>query len=919
MNDLTPDYWKRIDTLLEQVLDREKDIRYSYLREICGTDTTLFNSIDTLLRLHDEAEIILGESAATYAAPLIPGLIDEFDRSRGYSEESDLQPGARLDRYEIISIAGRGGMGTVYRAARADDTYKKEVALKLVRRGMDTSDILRRFRYEQQILASLEHPGIACLYDAGASEDGRPFFVMEFVDGIPVDLYCDEHGLTVRERIELFLTICRAVSYAHQKLVVHRDLKPSNILVTTGGGVKLLDFGIAKLLDDNSDNLTALLTRPGAHLLTPRYAAPEQLNSGQVSTATDVFSLGVVLYELLTGRRAFIREKNRETSPARPDEIPLPSRNDLPPAVIGVSSGRVAGELSAFDVSETIAGTRKTTPAILHRTLSGDLDNILLKALHPESESRYASPDLLADDLRRYLDGMPVSARPFETGYRISKFIGRHKTGVGIAALAILVLFMFTLGLIHLQAETALERDIATIERNKAAEVAAFLEELLSSANPYYGTTRADTLRLRDFVQLSADKVRFELNSQPAVKARMLNVLGHMHGKLNMSEEALSLLEEALSLRISLYGEDHEEVSETLNDLGIIHHQLGDYEKAEQLLRSSLEQRQTAGISEMLSDSYTSLANLINDMGNYDLAEEYYREALIIRESIYGPDHQKTALALLNMATILQRKGDLDGAETYHLRTLAINREYLGSEHPAVANSENNLGLLYADRGQNDLAEELLRSALVSRIKIFGNEHPQVASSMNNLATVLNDVGNYEEAEHYFRMSLDLRRKLYGENSMQVAVGMNNLASLLRRVDRLDEAVEMNIESVGVAVAVLGGEHPSIGILNGNLASMLRQKGDVLQAERLYRESLALLEKTLPSDHPSIARQKVGLAECLTDLNRFEEAEVLMLSGYRMFVDKGIDAGTTLQSLVRLYELWDKPEEAFRFSELMTE
>lgn len=877
MKDLTPDHWKKLDTILEAVLERDPDDRYSYLEQICGSDTSLYNSIDTLLRLHNDAEKILGDSAATYAAPLIPGLLEEFDRSR----DQDLPQGSMLGPYRIISVAGRGGMGTVYRAARADDTYSKEVAIKLVRRGMDTVDILRRFRHEQQILASLDHPDIARLYDAGASEDGRPYFVMEFVDGVPIDQYCHDLKLSVRQRVELFLSVCRAVSYAHQKLIVHRDLKPSNILVTPDGKIKLLDFGVAKLMDDEDDNPGVPHTRTGNRLLTPLYAAPEQLMDAQISTATDVFTLGVVLYEILTGCRPFNRQKHVVMASSMATDITLPSK---------------------ITQSES-----------LRRTLRGDLDNILVKALRNEPEFRYPSPEQFAEDLKKYLENMPVSARPYETGYRIRKFVGRHKAGVAASAFAILLLVMFMLGLIFLQAETARERDIANLERNKANEVAAFLEELLSSANPHYGTSRADTLRLRDFVQLSTGKVRIDLANQPVVKARMLNVLGHMHGKLNMLDEAKTLLEEALELRLTMHGDDHPDVAESLNDLGTIYHKMGDYDEAEELIRSGLDLRISYGRNDDLAGSFTTLANLLNDKGDYDQAEGFYREALDIREQLYGPGHEKTAVSLLNLATILQRKGNLDQAEIFHLRTLAVNREFLGPGHPLVAGSENNLGLLYASRGQNEQAESLLRSAMTTRKKIFGEEHPNVITSTNNLASVLNDLGRYDEAEHFFRLSLDLRRKVHGENSIQTAVGLNNLASLLRRTGRLDEAIILTREAVDLAGTINGPDHPQVGILSGNLASMIRSNGDAFESEQIYRSSLSVLAKTLSPDHPSIARQQIGLAECLSDQNRLDEAIELMLAGYGVLIEKGIDASATRANLARLYEAAGNSSEAEKY------
>ncbi|MFN2373459.1 MAG: tetratricopeptide repeat protein [Cyclonatronaceae bacterium] len=903
MKEISQKRWQLLDQMLQSVLDQPEESRTRYLGSICGSDTELLNDIHSLLNVHEEAGKILGESVTTYAAPLLPELIQQM----GQLSDSEVIPGYRVGPYEIVSVLGRGGMGNVYLAKRADDSFSKLVALKLVRRGMDTDDILRRFRNERQILASLEHSNIARLYDGGISENGRPYFVMEYVDGVPVDQYCNQHKLSVKERVKLFITVCRAAAYAHKKLIVHRDLKPSNILVTPEGTVKLLDFGIAKLMDDENPDLTVFHTRPGSQFISAGYAAPEQLEGVLVTTSGDVFSLGVVLYELMAGCRPYEITRSLSKVVADYEHIILPSRR------VVQTGNNTTEESENKPVSPVeLAQARNATPDQLRKSLSGDLDNIILKALRFEPESRYSSPDQLADDLQRHLDGMPVTARPYDMGYRTRKFVQRHRTGVIAGVAALLMLIFFTAGLIHLQSRTAAERDIANFERDKAAQVSAFLEELLSAANPAYGTNRADTLRLRDFVRMSTEQVRSELGEQPLVKARMLNALGNVHEKLGMNEQARSLLEEALELRKSGYGDHHPQVAVTMKDLGIVYHRQGDYEPAEDYLRAALNMMLLYPDQdpEHLVSGYTSLANLINDRGDYDQAENLYRSALEIRINESGEDGHKTAGSMLNLATILQRKGNLADARGLHEKALLINRRVLGARHPVVATSENNYGLLLADTGDNEKAAELVRSALETRMEMYGEEHPEVLTSINNLATILSDLGKHEEAEFYHRKSLALRKKVHGETSMPVGIAINNLAMLMKNTGRIPESIDLYREARDIVRAVQGPEHPAVGILSGNLAAALRDSGNAEEAEKVYRVSLEILKNALPEDHPSIARQLVGLGDCLTNLGRYSEAEEVMLKGYQSLIDKGLDTAPTRVSLVRLYEIWGLPSNA---------
>lgn len=886
----------------------------AWLTENTEDDPTLIKDVQYLLRLVDESERHLGDTVSDFLEPLMPFL--DGDAAK---EEFEFLKGTRIGPWRIEKLVGKGGIGQVYLAERADGVYSKKVALKCIKRGMDSEEILRRFRYERQILATLQHPNIAGLFDGGLTDDGRPYLVMEYVDGISIDQYCDDRKAGIKKRLELFCDVCRAVHYAHRNLVIHRDLKPSNILVTGDGTVKLLDFGIAKLLDTEAGGQT--LTK--IPVMTPVYAAPEQIRGEVITTAADVYALGVVLYELLTGCRPYTLSTISSLEAAQAILNQEPDRPSS--AVVKTTKTGVQDEPGGTITAEQITVSTRTNPGELSRRLRGDLDMIVMKALRKEPDRRYSSAEALLEDISRHLEGLPVTARTDSIGYRINKFIRRHKIGVSMVAGFIVLLAgllaVHTTRITQERNRAIVERDIANTERDKANEIAGFLEELLSAGDPAYGSDRADTLRLQDFVQMSVGKVRNELEGQPAIKAQMLNTLGKVHGKLGLNEQGRSLLEETLDLRKSIYGEEHPDVAATMNDLGIILTGQGEYGEAEMYLRKALEMRKRVSESgsEDLAGSYTALANLVHLTGDYEQAEEYYRQALNILEQIHGPEHRKTAVAMGNLATILHRRGNLETAEELHRNALDINRSVLGPDHSLVATGENNLGLLLAETGQYADAAELIRSALLTRQQLYGNEHPVILTSINNLASVFVDMGNYEEGEVYYRESLELRKKVHGEESMPVAIAMNNLADLLRKTDRLEEAIAMSRTALDIGIEVLGPDHPAAGVLLGNLALKIRLHGDAEEAEKLYRHSLSILENTLSLDHPSTARQRVGLAECLADQSRFEEAESLMLLGYNTLLEKGSDLSSARRSLVRLYESWNKPGEAQKYRVMTNE
>jgi tRNA A-37 threonylcarbamoyl transferase component Bud32/tetratricopeptide (TPR) repeat protein len=611
---MTLERWQKLKTLFESALEREGDDRAAFLDQACAEDPSLRLQIEALLRSHERAAEFL-------EAPVIDVA------TRRDEDQAESVEGRRIGPYQAIREISHGGMGTVYLAARADGQYKKHVAIKLIRRGMDTDEILRRFRHERQILAALDHPNIARLLDGGTTEDGRPYFVMEYIEGVPIDDYCNTHRLNTAERLKLFRTVCSAVHYAHQNLVVHRDLKPRNILVTADGGPKLLDFGIAKLLNPELSGQSMDATATGLRLMTPDYASPEQVRGELITTASDVYTLGVLLYELLTGHRPY-----RVTGRAMQEIAQAVCEQEPEKPSVSV----VRGPWSLAKESGQAPSTKDQGPRTrdkLRKQLSGDLDNIVLMALRKEPQRRYASVDQFSEDIRRHLEGLPVIARKDTLGYRAGKFVTRHKVGVVAAALVFLVLVRAVV-VIAWQAKIAAEqRDRARVEAAKAERISTFLQQMLSSADPNWyvtGKAKGPKVAVEDVLNEAAQRIETELVDQPEVKADLHHTIGNTYRALEVYDAAERHFRAALELRRRLFGEHHPRVAESLYFLGAVFHLKGDYATAEQLFRQALAilrmepNRENANLPFLVAD----LAGLLIGKGDPTAAEPLFREAL---------------------------------------------------------------------------------------------------------------------------------------------------------------------------------------------------------------------------------------------------------------------------------------------------
>jgi serine/threonine-protein kinase len=868
---MNPERWHRIEELFSTVADRPPDERGAYLRQECGDDEELRREVLELLA-HETADGFLEEPIkhATLAVT---------------NEPADEMLGQRIGPYRLARLIGRGGMGAVYEAARDDQEFEQRVALKLIRRGMESEFVRARFLRERQILAALDHPHIARLFDGGATADGRPYFVMEFVAGEPITEYCRRRELALNEKLNLFRDVCAAVQHAHQNLVVHRDLKPNNILVTADGTPKLLDFGIAKLLTPGPGEAITR-TETAVRLMTPEYASPEQVRGGAITTATDVYALGVVLYELLTGRRPYQFETYA------PLEIE-----------------RAICETEAARPSEAVGQSLK-----LGRQLAGDLDNIVMMALRKEAARRYPSVEQFAEDLRRYLAGLPVTARPDTFTYRAGKFVRRHRLGVAAITLVLLSMLGGILATTYAARQARAERDRANQAAATAQAVTQSFVSVFEFADP--GKSRGNAITARELLDQGAEKVVRDLKDQPAVQAKLMDTIGGLYQSIGMYDRAQSLLEDALKLRRQTLGAEHADVAESLHHLATLAFGKGDYTGSETQYREALAlRRKLLGTNHPdMAESMVGLGRSLLERGNYTEAEPLLREALALRRQRLGPEHKDVAESLNGLGRLLSKQGKFAEAADLYQQALAIHRKLYGAEHPLVAGSLNSLAAMLHELGDYNGAEPLFREALALNRKLLGAEHPEIAPSLANLASLLQDKREYEEAEQLYRQALALRRKLFGENHPNLAITMNNLATLLAAKGNYEECEALHRQALAIRRQHLGDDHPEVATSLHNIAILLYHKGAYSEAEQMQRQAIAIYQKSLKPEHWMIHRSRSHLGACLTKFKRYREAEEQLLAAYA-----GLKAARgeqydltrkTVSRLIELYEAWGKPAQA---------
>ena len=757
------DRWQTVERLFTEAAELAGAERAAFLEDACLTDGApdpdLRREVERMLALDDEATVFF-EDAARLPTPV--------DRSMP----------ERVGLWKILGRVGEGGMGEVFEAVRADGTYQRRAAVKVVRPGL-APDVLTRFRAERHLLARLDHPAIARLLDGGTAGDGRPYLALEFVDGVPITGYADARRLGLEARLGLFAQVCDAVAYAHRQLVVHRDLKPSNVMVTGEGRVKLLDFGIAKILDPEDATFTIAMTGTNRLLMTPEYAAPEQVRGEPATTATDVYGLGVLLFELLTGARPYGAHTSRRAAERAVLEDDPPD-----PSTVAGTSGL------------EVAAARSSDPARLRRQLRGDLDRIVRKALRKEPERRYDGAGALVADVRRYLEGLPVEARPDSAAYRVGKFVRRHRVGAAATAAAVLAMIA-GLGAVSWQAR------IAATERDSAEAVATFMTALLSEFDP--NRSAGGALDAADVLDVAAARIEDELDGEPAVQARLLDAIGQINQSYARFEPAERSLRAALEIRTRMHGPRHPDVARSLYNLAWLDHVRGDYLEADSLYRLALEvQRETSGMDDpRTAATIEGLGLLARVNGDLEGAEQLLRQALEIREAALPLGHPERVSNLNALAALLSEASRPDEAEPLFREVVEVRRRTLGT-HVQTAQSLNDYAALLTAREEYTSAQGLYIEGLQMRRILLGSDHPHVAQSLSHVGWSLQNQGRPDAAEPYYREALAIRRKAFGDEHVATANSRLMLGEVRYRQGDVEGGLAEVEQAVKTFVTVLG-------------------------------------------------------------------------------------------------------------------
>jgi eukaryotic-like serine/threonine-protein kinase len=861
---MEPERWRQIENLFHSALACEPGRRALFLDSTCAGDLALRKEIESLLASYEK-----GSFTETSAFAEGIKLLEESE------ERSHI--GQNIGPYRVIRKIGQGGMGAVYLAARADQAFQKEVAIKLIKRGQDTEDVILRFRSERQILASLDHPNITRLLDGGSTEDGLPYFVMEYIQGEPIDNYCDSHKLDTTQRLKLFQNVCGAVHYAHQNLVIHRDIKPGNILVTAEGIPRLLDFGIAKLLAAEPSFADRTITI--ARRMTPESASPEQVRGGNITTSSDVYSLGVLLFRLLTGQSPYrlVGKSSDEIERAICEEDP-----QKPSAVIGCAEESGA--------AQSVSHTAEGTPDRLRRRLRTDLDNIVLMALRKEPQRRYASALQFSDDIRRHLEGLPVIAHRDTPAYRAAKFVRRHKTGVAALVLIFLSLAAGIVGTLRQAHIAAAERDNARIAKVKADRINAFLQDMLSFSSPAYVSSnpRKDPdAKVSEVVERAAKRAESELADQPEVLAEMQRTIGAVYYAQGRYDQAEQTLRAALEKYIRLYSTDPHQTVEVSNMLANVLLRKGNTAEAEALFRSDIDiERKEAQRGHL---DVRTMAHVLGDYGS-----------------------------------MLDQRGD-EHTEGYLQEAMQYASKLTGKDRAYVAMIDNDLGDVAYRKGNLDEAERMGRAAIDEYRGLPEGTYVEMAASLSNLGAVLIKKGNYSQAEPFVREGLELRRKMLGDAHPDTAMSLFRLSDLLYKKGDYQGAESAGRESVQVFSRALATPKDNVYFANPvmELGLILNKTGRSREAEGYLREALEMRTHLLPRGNQLIGASEGALGECLTAQKRYTEAEPLLQRSYTTMKDvQGEHGPLTLEAVRRLaalYRAWGKPEVAARYQAVVVQ
>jgi serine/threonine protein kinase/Flp pilus assembly protein TadD len=792
--------------------------------------------------------------------------------------------GAVIGPYRLLEMVGEGGMGEVW-LAEQKLPVRRRVALKLIKAGMDTREVVARFESERQALALMDHPAIAKVFDAGSTPQGRPYFVMEYVTGVPITTYCDTHKLTTRERLELFIRVCEGVQHAHQKAILHRDLKPSNILVSEVDGKpvpQIIDFGVAKA---TAQRLTpdTLYTQLGTIVGTPAYMSPEQANSAgvDVDTRTDVYSLGVILYQLLVGELPldFTRTPpDQFRSRLRDEDVERPS-----------TKLRTKG-----DQSSVTAQNRSADPPTLVRQVRGDLDAITLKCLEKERARRYSTPAELAADIGRYLRNEPVVARPASFGYRARKYVRRHRVAVAVAAGTVILLVSGAI------AQTLELRRIRR-ERDRADRVTQFMTNMFKVSNP--SEARGNDVRAREILDKASKDIDTGLAKDPELQAQMMHVMGKVYDSLGLYSKSEALYRRAWEIRRATLGPKNRDTLESMTQLAYVLDEDSHYPEAEKLTSETLELRRSAFGPKDRDTLFSEaqLALIYNEEGRFPEAEKLSRATLETATREYGAQDETAQIARQHLAIDLAYEAKFPEAEKEFREIYEDDKQRLGADNPTTLGAANNLGAILSQEERWPEAEKVYRDSLEIKTRVQGPEHPLTLMTMGNLAQVLTNEKRYPEAEKLLRDTLAVKTKTLGPEHRSTLVTMGNLAELLQIEGQNAEAEKLVQQTLDIERRALGPDHSDTLVTLYSLATILKSEKRYPEAEKVYRDALAGRRRALGDDHPLTAETAYYLACVLALEGKRDEAftnlqfavDHQLKPEYRQEIEKNAD----LQSL----------------------
>lgn len=875
---------RRAERLFQEIVDQEPGRRAEELERQCGGDAELRAEVQSLLTHFESVQ-------------------DDFLQNPPRLVQTGPLPD-RIGPYHIERILGQGGMGRVYLAEQPEPLPRK-VALKVMAFGSKQETTVARFLAERRILARMTHPYIAQVYDAGTTEGGHPYFVMEYVPGEPLPAYCDRRRLTVRERIELFLKVCSGIQHAHQKGVIHRDLKPSNVLVAMHEGVavpKIIDFGVAKDFEPE-DPMT--LTSDGSLIGTPEYMSPEQAGlGGEVDTRSDVYGLGMLLYTLLIGSLPF---DSHELA-----QLPLAARLRR---VADTDSPRPSARIDSLADSGSMAAARCTDPMALRRQLRGDLDWITLRAIEKEADRRYASVHELAADLSRFLRHEPVTARPPDIGYTLRKLVRRHPRATAVGVASIVFVLSLTTILAFQNRRIAAERARSREEAETAGRVVDFVVDMFKQSDPR--VTAGESGTAREILRTGMDRLD-ELDEEPAVQARLLRVLGIVHASQGFLAESESLLTRSLVRLESV--DDEAQVASSLDALATTLRMRGAYERAESLQVRALDIRGRvlgAGDTATLVAA-ANLALLYQEQGRYEEAQRIYQDLVPRWRQADGGFPAESLGLLANLGTLMYQMGHLARADSVLEEVVEQSGRLLGEEHVDTLNAMNNLATVRAHAGEFDEAIEILESTLAIQRRTLGEHHPATLRSMANLASTYADVGRVATADSLMSYALVRVRDAQGIRSPDGMEILGLLADLRARGGRIEDAGHLLEELVELQTEILGPEHPkTLSALNG-LAAVYRKLGRTEESEELLVGVLGVQRRSLGPKHPDTLRATSSLGLVYERMGRWRDAEVQHRSAYEGRRDVlGAGHRRTLRSLgnlIRVLVRLDREDEALELA-----